>query len=83
MPSLLLYQQKFLGVHFDKFMTWDNHINHVHKQININLYLLKQIRNYLPLDVGRRRSVVACATYKREIAGSIPDCAEYAPTLCS
>ena len=32
---------------------------------------------------GRRGSVVACATYKREIAGSIPGCAEYVPTLCS
>ena len=33
--------------------------------------------------VGRRGSVVACATYKREIVGSIPNCAKYAPTLCS
>ena len=33
--------------------------------------------------VGRRDSVVACATYKREIAGSISGCAEYAPTLYS
>ena len=44
---------KFLGVQFDKFMTWDNHINHVHKQTNRNLYLLKQIRNYLALDARK------------------------------
>ena len=35
------------------------------------------------LYVGRRGSVVACAAYKREIAGSIPGCAECAPRLCS
>ena len=33
--------------------------------------------------VGHLGSVVACATYKREIAGSIPGCAECALTLCS
>ena len=33
--------------------------------------------------VGRRGSEVACATYKQEIACSIPGRAEYAPTLCS
>ena len=34
--------------------------------------------------VGRHGSVVVCATYKQEIAGSILSCAEYAPTtLCS
>ena len=32
---------------------------------------------------GARGSVVPCATYKREIAVSIPGCAEYALTLCS
>ena len=26
---------KFLGVHFDKFMTWDHYINHVHKLTEI------------------------------------------------
>ena len=34
-------------------MTWDHHINHVQKQINRNLYLLKQIRTYLPLDARK------------------------------
>ena len=33
--------------------------------------------------LGNRGSVVMCATYKREIAGSIPGCAEYASMLCS
>ena len=33
--------------------------------------------------VGHRGSVVGCATYKREIAVSIPGCAESARRLCS
>ena len=45
--------------------------------------VLLQVVWFLMVFVGRRGSVVACATYKREIAGSIPGCAEYASTLCS
>jgi hypothetical protein len=41
---------KILGVHFDQFMTWNDHIKHVHNQISRNLYLLKQIKSYLPPD---------------------------------
>ena len=33
--------------------------------------------------LSNRGSVIACVMYKREIAGSIPGCAECAPTLCS
>ena len=45
---------------------------------------IRKLKIFLPsavqyhVNVGRRGSVVACATYKRGIAGSIPGCAEYA-----
>ena len=44
------------------------------------LWQLSELVFYL---VGCHGSVVACATYIREIAGLIPGCAEYVPTLCS
>ena len=40
---------KLLGVHFDQHLSWDEHIKHVQKKISSNLYLLKQIKRYLPL----------------------------------
>ena len=41
---------KILGIHFDKFMTWSEHIRHAHNQISKNLLLLKLIKTYLQLD---------------------------------
>ena len=44
---------KLLGVHFDQHLSWNEHIKHVHKKIRSNLYLLKQIKKYLPIDARK------------------------------
>ena len=46
-------QTKLLGVHFDQSLSWEGHIEHVHKKISSNLYLLKQKKAYLLLDARK------------------------------
>lgn len=44
---------KLLGVHFDQTLSWDQHVVNIQKKINSNLYLLKQIKEFLPLDARK------------------------------
>lgn len=44
---------KILGVHFDRDLSWNEHIKQVHTKIVRNLYLLQQIKNFLPLDARK------------------------------
>ena len=46
-------QTKLLGVHFDQTLSWEGHSKHVHNKISSNLYLLKQIKAYPPLDARK------------------------------
>ena len=46
-------QTKLLGVHFDQTLSWEGHSKHIHNKISSNLYLLKQIKAYLPLDARK------------------------------
>ena len=39
-----------LGVHFDHALSWDVHIQNVYNKINKNMYLLQQIKQFLPID---------------------------------
>jgi hypothetical protein len=41
---------KILGVHIDQFLTWNSHIKYLHNKVVKNLYLLRKIKPYLPLD---------------------------------
>ena len=42
--------EKVLGVHIDEHLTWTNHFQHVSKKISSYLWLLFQIKSYLPLQ---------------------------------
>ena len=42
--------EKVLGVHIDENLTWPNHFQHVSKNISSYLWLLFQIKSYLPLQ---------------------------------
>ena len=44
---------KMLGVHFDQHLTWNDQIKHVRNKIASNLFLLKQIKDYLPIDARK------------------------------
>ena len=44
---------KFLGIFIDESMTWKYHINHVNKKISRALFIIKQVKNLLPLDCLR------------------------------
>lgn len=44
---------KLLGVHFDNCLSWNEHIKHVHRKITQNLYLLQQIKDFLPTDARK------------------------------
>ena len=41
--------EKVLGVNIDDNLTWTNHFQYVTKKISTNLWLLSQIKSYLPL----------------------------------
>ena len=41
--------EKVLGIHIDENLTWTNHFQHVSKKISSYLWLLFQIKSYLPL----------------------------------
>ena len=41
---------KILGVHCDHVLSWEEHVKHVHQKNVQNLYLLQQIKAYLPLN---------------------------------
>ena len=41
---------KILGVNFDNALSWNVHIKHVYNKIVQNLYLLQQIKSFLPTD---------------------------------
>jgi hypothetical protein len=40
---------KFLGIHIDEHLTWSNHITYVNNKIAYSTYVLKQLKNTLPL----------------------------------
>jgi len=44
---------KLLGVHIDNVMCWDEHIRVIHNKIVRNLYLLRQIKQYLPVEARK------------------------------
>ena len=44
---------KILGVNFDSHLTWEEHINQIHGKVIKLLYLLKQIKPYLPLEARK------------------------------
>ena len=41
---------KILGVHLDDALSWNVHIKNVYNKIVKNLYLLQQIKSFLPID---------------------------------
>lgn len=44
---------KLLGVHLDSALSWENHIEHVKNKVSRNLYLLQQIKAFLPLTARK------------------------------
>ena len=40
---------KILGVNFDNAMSWDEHVKAIRNKITKNLYLLQQIKSFLPV----------------------------------
>ena len=44
---------RLLGIHLDKALTWDIHINTLCKQVNIKINLLKRISHFLTLDMKK------------------------------
>ena len=44
---------KILGVHFDATLSWKDHVKHVGNKIYKNLFLLKSIKCFLPLNARK------------------------------
>jgi len=44
---------RLLGVHLDKHLTWNIHIDKLCKQVNIKINLLKRISHFLTLDMKK------------------------------
>lgn len=39
---------KFLGIHIDEHLTWKSHINHIRMKINKTLFVINQLKHFLP-----------------------------------
>ena len=44
---------KILGVNFDNAMSWDEHVKAIRNKITKNLYLLQQIKSFLPVNARK------------------------------
>ena len=42
---------KFVGLHLDEFLTWDQQINHVHGKLASSNYAISTAKNVLPLNM--------------------------------
>ena len=42
---------KFVGIHLDEFLTWDQHINHVYSKLASGNYAIVRAKNFLPRRV--------------------------------
>jgi hypothetical protein len=42
---------KFLGLHVDEFLLWKNHLAQINKKISYALFMTKQAKNILSVDV--------------------------------
>ena len=65
---------KFLGVHIDKNLNWDYHMEHLHNKITTNLHLLGSTKNLLNADSLRKvyyAHVHSHLTYSIKVWGSM------------
>ena len=46
--------QKVLGLHIDEHLTWTTHIDHLCSAISSKISLLRQLAEYVPVDVQKR-----------------------------
>ena len=46
--------QKVLGLHIDEHLTWSTHIDHLCSAISSKISLLRQLAEYVPIDVQKR-----------------------------
>lgn len=46
--------QKVLGLHIDEHLTWTTHIDHLCSAISSKISLLRQLAEYVPMDVQKR-----------------------------
>ena len=46
--------QKLLGVYIDENLTWSKHIDHLCSVVSSKISLLKQLAEYVPIDVQKR-----------------------------
>ena len=42
-----------LGAHLNNVLSWEDQVKHVHKEIVKNLYLLQQMKGFLPIDARK------------------------------
>ena len=42
---------KFVGIHLDEFITWENHIKHVHGKLSSGNFAIGRAKNFLPKKI--------------------------------
>ena len=44
---------KFLGLHIDELLSWKPHLSHINKKISYAIFVIKQVKNFLPMECLR------------------------------
>jgi hypothetical protein len=62
-PITQVKDHKVLGVFIDEELNWQCHINHVSKSLSKNLFLLKQLRNYVNSEATKTFFYAHCLSH--------------------